>query len=287
MNVRPVCFNGNLVDFSIQDVLQILSLGRKTGYLELETPDGAGAIIFRNGRVLATIEGRGGPSRKAGLASLPRSLREEVIRERITASLVRVSRCREGKFSFQPSAQPPRVIEGRDIGSETLVSGIDVVELLIEVACRQEGEERPSPSVLLVDDEAPVRCLLARLLGEAGYRVVEAGDVESAVKRGASMGEAGVRFVLVTDLNMPASAGNSFRGGFEIVKRLAMLRLRPPVVLMTDGAAPARATRGASCVMLKPGLSKLDPQEFEADLRELAGRMVHEVLPRIYEALPA
>ena len=37
----------------------------------------------------------------------------------------------------------------------------------------------------------------------------------------------------------------------------------------------------------KPGLSKLDPEEFEADMRALAGRMVEEVLPRVCGAVPA
>ena len=109
-------------------------------------------------------------------------------------------------------------------------------------------------SVLLVDDEDLVRRLLARYLVEGGYRVVEAGDVESAVERGASLGEAGVRFVLVADLNMPASAGDSFRGGVEVVKRLAKLRLRPPVVMMADGAISslgAKPMRGVWSLVLE------------------------------------
>ena len=120
--------------------------------------------------------------------------------------------------------------------------------------------------------------------------MVEAGDVESAVERGASLGEAGVRFVLVADLNMPASAGDSFRGGFEVVRRLAKLRLRPPVVMMADGAISslgARPMRGVWSLVRKPGLSKLDPEEFEADMRALAGRMVQDVLPRVCGAVSA
>jgi CheY-like chemotaxis protein len=120
--------------------------------------------------------------------------------------------------------------------------------------------------------------------------VVEAGDVESAVRTGASLGEAGVRFVLVADLDMPASDGDSFRGGIEVVKRLARLRLRPPVVIMADSASSslhAIPMRGIWSVVLKPGLSKLDPREFEADMQALAGRMVEEVLPRVCGALPS
>jgi CheY-like chemotaxis protein len=279
---------GSLEEFSLQDVLQILALGRKTGRLVLETPVGAEAIAFREGRVVA-------------LLSSPACSGEESVRGRIVASLDRIARCRRGAFRFQVSADPPCVETG-----ETLRPGIDIVELLLEVAWRQDEKARveadPSvqdsgtctgpggSSVLLVDDEDQVRRLLARYLGEGGYRVVEAGDVESAVNRGARLGEAGVRFVLVADLNMPASAGDSFRGGVEVVKRLAKLRLRPPVVMMADGPTAflgPKPMRGVWSLVQKPGLSKLDPEEFEADVRALAGHMVQEVLPRVCGAPPA
>lgn len=279
-----MCFSGSLDDFSLQDILQVISLGRKTGWLSVVTSDGSGAVVFRRGRVLASLGGV--PPLEAGHTRLAERERDALLRERVVASLAKLARSRQGEFSFQVSAEPPRAIEGRELTPETLHSGIDVVELLIELACRQEG--RPSLSVLLVDDEEVVRRLLARYLAEGGYRVVEAGDVESAVERGASLGEAGVRFVLVADLNMPASVGDSFRGGIEVVKRLARLRLRPPVVMMTDGPSSSRgaAMRGVASVVRKPGLSKLDPAEFEADLRALAGQMIREVLPRVAGTSP-
>jgi CheY-like chemotaxis protein len=312
--------NGSLDDFSIQEILQILSLGRKTGSLSLSTPSGGGAIIFSDGRIVACFDAGARPL-DLPVASLPGCQRDEAVRARITASLDRLARCRQGEFHFHVSAQPPALIQGRDVAPEMLSRGLDVIELLLEVACRQDEEERDAlsagetppagvaradapaarrgeslagpgeePSVLLVDDEDLVRRLLARYLVEGGYPVVEAGDVESAVKRGAGLGRAGIRFVLVADLNMPASAGASFRGGFEVVRRLARLRLRPPVVIMADPASSslrALPMRGVWSVVLKPGLSKLDPAEFEADMRALAGRIVQEVLPRVCGALPA
>jgi CheY-like chemotaxis protein len=315
-----MCLNGSLDDFSLQDILQILSLGRKTGHLAVRTPAGSATIIFQEGSILASVDDVA-PPLATDLARLPGWGREEVIHRRIAASLARLSHFRQGEFSFQTAALPPRVIRDRDVALETLGEGIGVVELLLEVAWRQDEEardpasvhaltpgaaatvgDRPaSPagslvrqedelSVLLVDDEELVRHILARYLVAGGYPVVEAADVESAVRRGASLGEAGVRFVLVTDLNMPASGGGSFRGGGEVVKRLARLRPRPPVVMMADCASVSmRAVpmRGVWSVVLKPGLSKLDPQEFEADLRALAGRMVEVVLPRVCSALSA
>ena len=60
--------------------------------------------------------------------------------------------------------------------------------------------------------------------------------------------------------------------------------------MMADGAVSslgARPLRGVWSLVQKPGLSKLDPEEFEADMRALAGRMVEEVLPRVCGAVPA
>jgi CheY-like chemotaxis protein len=299
----PLGLNGSLDEFSIQDILQILSLGRKTGILSLETPAGGAAILVREGRIVAVVDGGCPPS--PDLASLPGDERHEVVRRQMAASLGRLARCREGQFLFQGSAQLPHVVGGRTIAAETLHPGLDVVEVLLEISWKQDEAGRhstppPAPlaespaepggglSVLLVDDEEPVRHLLSRYLVEGGYQVVEAGDVDSAVRRGASLGEAGIRFVLVTDLNMPD--GDSFLGGCEVVKRLAMMHLRPPVVMMADGATSSlrkRQMRGVWYVVRKPGLSKLDPDEFEADLRALAGTMVREVLPRVRGALPA
>ncbi len=311
-----MCVKGSLEEFSIQDILQILSLGQKTGYLAVETPAGGSAIVLQDGCVLALVDD-GAPPVATELGRLPRWQRDEVIHSRIAASLARLSRCPQGRFSFQASARPPQAIQGRDLAPETLGASVGVIELLLEVAWKQDEEARASArgtrseapalaagrsvsragslagrgdelSVLLVDDEELVRHSLTRYLVAGGYPVIEAADVESAVQRGASLGQAGVRFVLVTDLNMPASAGDSFRGGGEVVKRLARLHLRPPVVMMADCASVSKKVvpmRGVWSVVLKPGLSKLDPEEFEADLRALAGRMVEEVLPRVCSAL--
>jgi CheY-like chemotaxis protein len=278
------CLKGSLEDFSIQDVLQLVSLGGKTGCLSLESPAGDGAILFRKGRVLGSRD-TGTEPQAAGRAQPPGSRRDELIRERMVVFLDRLARARQGEFRFESSDS--RVEIEADRAPEMLRTALDVIALLLELANRQEQEDRDSPAavpVLLVDDEEQVRHFLARHLVAAGYRVVEARDVESAVESGARLGEGGGRFVLVADADMPASLGNSFRGGFEIVKRLARLQLRPAVVMMAHDASSALKAmpkRQSWSVVMKPGLSKLDPAEFEADMRALAVRMVEEILPRV------
>jgi CheY-like chemotaxis protein len=141
------------------------------------------------------------------------------------------------------------------------------------------------PAVLLVDDEEDVRRVVAEHLTKAGYQVVESDTVEGAVKKAHRLGKADIPFVLVTDLGMPTSGGSSFQGGFEVVKRLAKMNLTPPVLMMTDtlsGAVQARAKQlRIEHFVFKPGLSKLDPEQYEADLRVFANKLRTDILPRL------
>jgi CheY-like chemotaxis protein len=141
------------------------------------------------------------------------------------------------------------------------------------------------PAVLLVDDEEDVRRVVAEHLTKAGYQVVEADTVDGAVKKAHRLGKADIPFVLITDLGMPTSGGSSFQGGFEVVKRLAKMNLQPPVLMMTDtlsGAVQARAKQlRIEHFVFKPGLSKLDPEQYEADLRVFANKLRTDILPRL------
>jgi CheY-like chemotaxis protein len=149
------------------------------------------------------------------------------------------------------------------------------------------GEAAASPdevrNILLVDDEEDVRRVLSDRFHEAGYQIVEADDPETAVRKANRLGKAGVPFLLVTDLGMPTSGGSSFQGGFEVVKRLAKMNLRPPVLMMTESFGPALKTRArqleVASFVFKPGLSKLDPAQFEADLKAFADKILRDVLP--------
>jgi CheY-like chemotaxis protein len=155
------------------------------------------------------------------------------------------------------------------------------------------GEAAPEPprTILLVDDEDVVRQVLADHFIEGGYQVVEAEDPDVAVKKAQRLGKANLSFILVTDLGMPTSGGTSFQGGFEVVKRLWKMNLHPPVLLMTEtlnSALQARARQmGVANFVFKPGLSKLDPEQFAADLRAFAGKILTDVLPRLARAAAA
>ena len=94
-------------------------------------------------------------------------------------------------------------------------------------------------------------------------------------------------FVLVTDLGMPASGGASFQGGFEVVKRLWKMNLRPPVLMMTESLNQSLKLRarqmGVQSFVFKPTLSKLNARQFEADLQAFASKLLRDVLPHLAE----
>ena len=146
---------------------------------------------------------------------------------------------------------------------------------------------RAARTILLVDDEQDVREVLARHFEAAGFEIVEGGDPEEAAKLAARLRTEDKLFVLVTDLGMPASGGASFQGGFEVVKRLWKMNLRPPVLMMTESLNQSLRLRarqmGVQSFVFKPTLSKLNARQFEADLQAFAGKLVRDVLPQLAE----
>lgn len=145
----------------------------------------------------------------------------------------------------------------------------------------------PARAILLADDEADVRLVLGRSFASAGFEVLEAADPEEAAKVASRLRSEGKPFVLVTDLGMPASGGASFQGGFEVIKRLWKMNLRPPVLMMTESLSQALRLRarqmGVQSFVFKPTLSKLNPKQFEADLTAFAAKLVQDVLPHLAE----
>jgi len=150
--------------------------------------------------------------------------------------------------------------------------------------------EPPKPpaqirTILLVDDEDDIRKLLADRFRAEGYVVVEAADPEAAVKNGSRLGREKTPFLLVADLGMPTSGGTSFQGGFEVVKRFGKMNIHPPVLMMTESLKPALHLRakqmGVSSFVFKPGLAKLNPKQFEADMHAFAKKLLVDVLPKL------
>ena len=85
------------------------------------------------------------------------------------------------------------------------------------------ASERPRARLLVVDDEATQRDMLASILGRAGYEVLTAATGAEAL----AQLEAGAFDLLLTDQRMPEM------DGLELLDRSRRLAAELPVVLMT------------------------------------------------------
>ena len=194
---------------------------------------------------------------------------------------------RPGADEPRPEAPPGPPREGAGFSMTVPVPTVPLTEPP-PAALVPDGAIR---TVLLVDDEEDVRHVLGGWFRKGGWQVVEAEDPDSAVKTGGRLGREATRFVLVTDLGMPTSGGSSFQGGFEVVKRLWKMNLRPPVLMMTESLSQSLQLRarqmGIRAFVFKPGLSKLNPRQFEADLQAFAEKMMVDLLPKLARTRPA
>jgi len=192
-----------------------------------------------------------------------------------------------------PGAEGQAILQSARPGTDTqpitpvTLSGPSPVPALPSPPPARPPARSPARTILLVDDEEDVRQILARHFVAAGFRIEEAQDPDSALKAAARLRAAADPFILVTDLGMPASGGASFHGGFEVVKRLWKMNLRPPVLMMTESLSQSLRLRarqmGVQSFVFKPTLSKLNAQQFEADLAGFAGKLAADVLPRLFE----
>jgi CheY-like chemotaxis protein len=380
-----LALQGNLEDLPLLDIIQIVSFSKKTGYLGVRMEAGEGAIVFREGLVVAAFTANS-PAADPRLGTLPAAARETAIKRRLSFALEELARLREGAFGFELTDRVPETVAGRDIRVETLAAGINPQEMLLDLAQGMDedraqsaaaveasfatpaegivaaelrsftppvvpseavrsafadappadeetpaeqgqtlprhyrpdtqplpkvtrkalAEARPSPAtstpeaeaaaagpaeaartILLVDDEPDVRQVLGRQFVAAGFEIVEAADPEEAAKLAGRLRSEARPFVLVTDLGMPASGGASFQGGFEVIKRLWKMNLRPPVLMMTESLNQSLRLRarqmGVQSFVFKPTLSKLNARQFEADLSAFADKLVSDVLPHLAE----
>lgn len=128
-------------------------------------------------------------------------------------------------------------------------------------------------SVFLVEDEGPLRALLASHLRKRGHRVLEAGDAEGAVRH---LVQEPPFDLLITDVHLPNLSG------IELLRLLQAHSPMKPVLVITgddDGAIAKEVIgRGAAGYLLKPfELTELDAAVAQA-LRHL------ELIERMGEA---
>jgi PAS domain S-box-containing protein len=128
----------------------------------------------------------------------------------------------------------------------------------------QIGPPQGTETILLAEDEAPVRGLAREVLQMLGYTVLEAASGEEALQR--CQQHAGPVHLLVTDVVMPGMSGP------ELAERLASTSSALKVLYLTGYADDAVAHHG----VLEPGTSLLH-KPFTPDA---LARRVREVLDK-------
>ena len=126
----------------------------------------------------------------------------------------------------------------------------------------QPAAPRPSASVLLVDDEAPIRRSLGPYLERSGYRVLLASDGAEALDLLASYQVD----IIVSDVLMPRMDGR------ELVRRVRAGGAWTPIILLTQvNASYERVSAlddGADDYLSKP----FDPAELASRIRAVLRR---------------
>jgi len=120
------------------------------------------------------------------------------------------------------------------------------------------------PLVLIADDDADIRALVAFRLGRAGYDVLEAVDGEQALALALERRPD----LAVLDVMMPKLTGYEVTRGI----RASEATSRMPVILLTSRVQEADVTRGfeagADDYMRKP----FSPRELGARVQAILGR---------------
>ena len=310
---------GRLEDLPFLDMLPIAAFSQKSGYLRVQGPLGSGAVVFKMGLVQCAYSWSTREHLRFVAQTGLESVDEQVLEKQVELSLRELSGLREGTFEFELADEIAAELDGLDISPFLQREGVNAQHMLLDLARNMDEERRdaielietsdtvvdvPSPlavppppppvavsedpplenqtmTVVLVDDEPDIVDVVGDELESRGFRVARAtGPAEGAAlaqERQAS----GENVLVVTDLKMPTSAGDSFQGGFELVERLNRGEKRFPVLLMSEGLSPEDRERaielGIRKAAFKPTLTKPDPKLYREDLKAFAGEILRQL----------
>jgi CheY-like chemotaxis protein len=313
-----VSLSGSVEDLPLLEILQVVSFCQKTGHLTVRADAGEAAVVFDSGRVVAGYAwnvpalppGDPGPARERAVRERVALILERLVRLRDGDFAFHLSQevptslgGHDLSGEMLPGGINPEELmldlakkldeDRRDAAAvleASFAAPVEEDDLGLEELVEEAPAEPPAaalsgPRVLVVDDEPDVRRVLRERLAAAGFDVSEAGDPLEARGAMERLAADARPFLLVADVGFPSLAGSSFRGGLDVARYASGVAPAPPVLLMAetiDEKLRTRAKRsGASLLAWKPGLSKLDPLQYEADLRAFGDKLARDLLPRL------
>jgi uncharacterized protein DUF4388 len=124
---------GQLEDFPLVDVIQVIAVSEKTGALMVAAPGGEGGVGFHRGRIASAFSWGSLPVDVRAAALRP-DQRAGIVRARIVAALAQLLPLRDGSFEFTLCPTSPEALGARDVSIERIEGGVDVNELLFALA---------------------------------------------------------------------------------------------------------------------------------------------------------
>ncbi len=169
-----------------------------------------------------------------------------------------------------PAAEPlPAPVESTSSQPKPVAEVLETVEPVVTSFAQADAL---SYTIVVVDDELPVTDVVGSELKSRGYKVFTASSPSAAADLVRARREQGESILAAVDLKMPTSSGESFYGGFELIRRMLNERFSVPVLVMADSLSDAARDEakalGVRRIAYKPTLTKPDPELYRADLRE-------------------
>jgi CheY-like chemotaxis protein len=176
--------------------------------------------------------------------------------------------------------QLPESSELPDLEFDTFADQIEIpVNVQPPVAITPVPPAEPLKQlILVVDDEALIRQMIARRLIEKGYDVLLADGPADAIRIVNLLIEEKRNPWIISDLVMPTTVGNGFLGGLELVEAVRRLNSSIPIIVINDFDDPKAQTRayglGVHQFHKKPNVHKSSMNDFENVLSKFTDDLV-------------
>lgn len=132
--------------------------------------------------------------------------------------------------------------------------------------------------ILIVDDEALIRQILARRMEEKGYKMIQADNAADAIRIVHKLEQEKQNPWVISDLVMPTTVGNGYLGGLEIVEAVRRINSSIPIIVMNDFEDPKAQTRafalGVHQFHKKPNIHKESMSDMEEVLSNFSDALV-------------
>jgi CheY-like chemotaxis protein len=132
--------------------------------------------------------------------------------------------------------------------------------------------------IVIVDDEALIRQILARRMEEKGYKVLQADNAADAIRIVNQLEQEKQNPWVISDLVMPTTVGNGYLGGLEIVEAVRRINSSIPIIVINDFEDPKAQTRafalGVHQFHKKPNIHKASMSDMEDMLSNFSSALV-------------